>query len=190
MDGGGLQAAVPAHIFPWHCGNACRRAAELLVGADQLSTDRVLAPDHVVAVDDNKGIIAGEGLGGVHSMAQTQRLLLAHKEDVCHVGNAQTFLQRLFLAGLCQLFFQLGAAVKVILDDALVAAQNDQNVCDAGLDGFLHQILDGGLIHDGEHPLGHGLGGGQHTGAQTGGRDDSLRNFFHGSELLLHIISG
>lgn len=44
--------------------------------------------------------------------------------------------------------------------------------------------------HDGEHPLGHGLGGGQHTGAQTGGRDDSLRNFFHGSELLHHIISG
>ena len=58
------------------------------------------------------------------------------------------------------------------------------------VDSLLHQILDGGLIHDGEHPLGHGLGGGQHTGAQTGGRDDSLRNFFHGSELLHHIISG
>ena len=101
-----------------------------LLYTSQLSTDRVLAPDHVIAVDDNKGIIAGEGLGSIYGMAQTQRLLLAHKEDVCHVGNAQTFLQSLFLAGLCQLFFQLGAAVKVILNDALVAAQNDQNVRD------------------------------------------------------------
>ena len=110
-------------------------------------------------------------------MAQAQRLLLAHKEDVGKVRDAQALLQHFFLAGGGQLFFQLGAAVKVILDDALAAAQNDQ-------------ILDGGLIHDGKHPLGHGLGGGQHTGAQTGGRDDSLRNFFHGSELLHHIISG
>ena len=101
VDGGGLQAAVPAHIFPWHCGNACRRAAELLVGADQLSADRVLAPDHVIAVDDNEGIVAGESLGSIYGMAQTQRLLLAHKEDVCHVGDAKALFQRLFLAGLC-----------------------------------------------------------------------------------------
>ena len=190
VDGGGLQAAVAAHIGPGHSGDTGSRAAELLIGADELGADRILAPDHIVAVDDHERVVTGKGLCHAHGVAQAQRLLLAHKEDVGKVRDAQALLQHFFLAGGGQLFFQLGAAVKVILDDALVAAQNDQNVRDAGLDGFLHQILDGGLIHDGKHPLGHGLGGGQHTGAQTGGRDDSLRNFFHGSELLHHIISG
>ena len=83
-----------------------------------------------------------------------------------------------FLTGGSQLFLQLGAAVKVVFDHALVPAQNDQDIGDAGPDGFLHQILDGGFVHDGEHPLGHGLGGRQDTGAQTGGGDDGLRNFF------------
>ena len=187
MDGGGLQAAVPAHIFPWHCGNACRRAAELLIGANQLSTDRILAPDHVIAVDDNEGIIAGEGLGGVHSMAQTQRLLLAHKEDVCHVGDAKALFQSLFLAGLCQLFFQLRAAVKVILNDALVAAQNDEDIGDAGTHSFFHQILDGRLVHNGEHLLGHGLCGGQHAGAQACRGDDGFTDLLHGKHSPLIV---
>ena len=72
--------------------------------------------------------------------------------------------------------------LRVLKDTKLVRFRRDGKT--------VYYALDGGLIHDGEHPLGHGLGGGQHTGAQTGGRDDSLRNFFHGSELLHHIISG
>lgn len=112
-------------------------------------------------------------------MAQTQRLLLAHKEDVCHVGDAKALFQRLFLAGLCQLFFQLRAAVKVVLNDALVAAQNDEDIGDAGTHSFFHQILDGRLVHNGQHTLGHGLGSGQHAGAKTGGRDDGFGDFLH-----------
>ena len=112
-------------------------------------------------------------------MTQTQRLLLAHKQDVGHIGDAQTLLQHLFLAGLCQFFFQLGAAVKMILNNALVAAQNDQDIGNTGTDGLLHQILDGGLIHDGQHSLGHRLGGGQYTGAKTCSRNNGFGDFFH-----------
>ena len=112
-------------------------------------------------------------------MTQTQRFLLAHEQDVGHISNAQTLLQHLFLAGLCQLFLQLGAAVKVILNNALVAAQNDQDIGNAGANGLLHQILDGGLIHDGQHSLGHCLGGGQYAGAKTRSRNNGFGDFFH-----------
>ena len=71
-------------------------------------------------------------------MAQTQRLLLAYKIDVGQIGDAKAFLQHLFLAGGGQLLFQLRAAVKMVLDHALVAAQNDQDVGDAGTHGLFH----------------------------------------------------
>ena len=112
-------------------------------------------------------------------MAQTQRLLLAHEQDVGQIGNAQTLFQHLFLAGLGQLFLQLGAAVKVILDNALVAAQNDQDIGNAGADGLLHQILDGGLVHEGQHALGHCLGSRQYAGTKTRSRNNGFGDFFH-----------
>ena len=112
-------------------------------------------------------------------MAQTQRLLLAHKEDVCHVGDAKALFQSLFLAGLCQLFFQLRAAVEVILDDALVAAQNDEDIGDAGTHSFFHQILNGRLVHNGQHFLGHGFGFRQKPGTEAGCGDYGLTDFLH-----------
>ena len=190
MDGGGLQAAIAAHIGPGHSGDACGRTAELLVGADELGADRVFAPDDVIAIDDHKGVVAGKGFCHAHGVAQAQGLLLADEVDVGQVGDAQALLQHLLLAGCGQLLFQLRAAVEVVFDDALVAAQNDEDVGDAGTDGLFHQILDGGLVHKGQHPFGHGLGGGQHTGAKARSRDDSFRNFFHDSKLLRKTIAG
>ena len=158
-------------------------AAELLKGTDQLGGRGVLAHDHVVAVHDHEGVIAGEGLGHQNGVAKAEGLLLAHKEDVGQPGNAQASLQRSLLAGLGQSGLQLGGAVKVILDNVLVAADDNQNIRDARTDSLLHNVLNGGLVHNGQHLLGHGLGGGQHTGAQAGGGDNCLTNL-HKNDIL------
>ena len=179
MDGGGLQAAVAAHISPGHRADTGTGAAKLFVSTDELGADRVFAPDDVVAVDDHERIIARKGFGDADSVAEAEGLLLADKVDVGHAGNAKALFQHLLLARSGQLFLQLRAAVKVVFNDALVAAQDDQNIGDARTHGFLHQILDGRLVHDGEHPLGHCLGGGEHACAQTRSRDDGFRDFFH-----------
>lgn len=100
------------------------------------------------------------------------------------VGDAKALFQSLFLAGLCQLFFQLRAAVEVILDDALVAAQNDEDIGDAGTDGLFHQILDGGLVHDGQHALGHGFGGGSTRVPRPAAGMTALVTFF----IMIHIL--
>ena len=177
--GGGLEAAVAADVLPGDGADAGGRPAKLLVGADQLGADRVLADDDVVAVDHHKGVVSRERLRHAHGVAQAQGLLLADEVDVGQVGDAKALFQHFFLAGGSQLFFQLGAAVEVVLNDRLVPAQDDEDVGDAGADRLFDQVLDGGLIHDGQHPLGHGLGGGQDPRAQAGGRDDGFFDGLH-----------
>ena len=188
MDGGGLEAAITAHVGPRHGGHTGNRTAELLVGTDELGADRVFATDDVVTVDDHEGVVAGEGLGHADGVAEAEGLVLADEEDVGQIRDAEALLQHLLLAGDGQLCFQLGAAVEVVLNDALIPAHDDEDVGDAGADGLLHQILDGGLVHEGEHPLGHGLGGGQDAGAEARSGDDCLGDFFHDSNSFTIIV--
>ena len=114
-------------------------------------------------------------------MAEAEGLLLADEINVGHVGDAETLFQHFLLAGGSQLLFQLRSTVKVVFDDALVAAQNDQDIGDAGAHRLFHEVLDGGLVHDGQHTLGHGLGGGQHAGAEARSGDDGFRDVLHDS---------
>jgi hypothetical protein len=81
------------------------------------------------------------------------------------------------LAGLprrTEVVLELEVAVEVVLEAALVAAGDDEDVVDAGRHGLLHHVLDGGLVDDRQHLLGLGLGGGQEAGAEAGRRDDGL----------------
>ena len=61
---------------------------------------------------------------------------------------------------------------------------HQDDLLDAGGDGFAHHILDQRLVDHGQHLLGDGLGGGQHAGTQTGNGENGLANnercLFHG----------
>jgi hypothetical protein len=64
----------------------------------------------------------------------------------------------------------------MVLDGALAAAGDEDQLLDAGRDGLLGRVLDQRLVDDGQHFLGIGLGGGQEAGAQAGDREDRLGN--------------
>ena len=81
---------------------------------------------------------------------------------------------------------QLVVAVEVVLQRALVAAGDHEDVGEPGGDGFLDHILDRRLVDDREHLLGRGLGRGQEAGAQAGCRDDSLADPCSGSSHVPH----
>jgi len=68
----------------------------------------------------------------------------------------------------------------MVLDHALVAAGHKNEMFDAGFPGLVHDILNEGLVDDGQHFLWHCLGGWQDAGAETG---DGKYGFahFHGS---------
>ena len=62
-----------------------------------------------------------------------------------------------------------------MLDDGrLAAARDEAELLDTRFPGFLHRILDQGLVDDGQHLLGQRLGGGQEARAQARDGQDSL----------------
>ena len=101
-----------------------------------------------------------------YRMSKSGRLLLAdihHRPGVVQHGFDN--IQRLVLALCGEGGFQLEGVVEMIFDGGLVAACYENEFLDAGLGGFLHSVLDQRFIDDGQHFLGHGLGGRQEAGA-------------------------
>ena len=56
----------------------------------------------------------------------------------------------------------------MVLDDALVAAGDEDEMLDAGLARLVDRVLDQRPVDDRQHFLGHRLGGRQEAGAETG----------------------
>ncbi len=114
--------------------------------------------------------------GVVDRISEAVGFLLAHKVDIGHVGQTAHFGMPGLVFLLFQPGFQLKIAVEVILDGAFAFTRNNQNILDAGIDGFLHDVLNGGNVNDRQHFLGHGLGGGQKTGTQARGGYNGFTN--------------
>ena len=113
-------------------------------------------------------------------MPQSSRLLLPDERNVRHIGDGLQLLKLLGLAALFQPLVVFERVVEMVFNRFLVPPRDDEDVRDAGGDGLLHQILDGGLVHNRQHFLRHALGDRKHTGAQSGSRNDGLC-YFHNS---------
>ena len=64
----------------------------------------------------------------------------------------------------------------MVLDGALVAAGDEDEMLDAGGLGLVDHVLDHRPVDDGQHLLGHRLGGGQEARAEPGDGEDGLAN--------------
>ena len=62
----------------------------------------------------------------------------------------------------------------MVLDHALVAARDKDEMLDARFPGLIDGDLDERPVNDGQHFLGHGLGGGQEPRAQSGDGENCL----------------
>jgi len=112
-------------------------------------------------------------------VSQAERLRLADVDAVDALGNglAHDFEEFLLAAGL-QLGFELVGFVEVVLDGALGAAGDEDELGDAGGHRFFHGVLDEGLVDDGQHFLGARLGGGEEPGAIPATGNTALRTAF------------
>jgi hypothetical protein len=77
-------------------------------------------------------------------------------------------------------------AVEVVLDDALVAPGDEDEVFDAGRPGLVDHVLDHGSVDDRQHLLGHRLGRGQEPRTEAG---DGEHGFADTSVGLWHRAS-
>ena len=75
---------------------------------------------------------------------------------------------------------ELELAVEMVLDDALVAAGDEDEMLDAGLARLVDHVLDQRPVDHRQHLLRHGLGGRQEPGAEPGDRENGFANGFHG----------
>ena len=126
-----------------------------------VADDVARAPDRVAEAE--RRLLAGETGGAGFGLVARQNVLLG-----------------LLVAARRQRGVELEHPVEMILDYALVAPGNEDEMLDAGLLGLIDHILDQRLVDDGQHFLRHRLGGGQDAGAETGDREDGFADF-HGS---------
>ena len=87
--------------------------------------------------------------------------------------------ERVVLLALEQRHLQLELAVEMVLDDALVAAGDEDEMLDAGLAGLVDDVLDQRPVDHRQHLLRHGLGRRQEPGAEAGHGENRLAYGLH-----------
>lgn len=106
--------------------------------------------------------------------------LLAREAGLAGAGQGLLELVEFrLLATPRQCFLKFHLLVEMILDHALVAACDEDEMLDAGLARLVDDVLDHGPVDDRQHFLRHGLGGGEETGSKTRDGKDGLANALH-----------
>src|SRR5207253_4777948 len=153
----------------YHLGEAACRILHELVREQQgewLAADKLArTPDRVTEAE--RLLLAGDaGRPGLRQILREQ----------VEVG---TFLS------LPQGHFQLELAVEMVLDHALVAAGDENEMLDAGLARLVDDVLDQRPVDHRQHFLGHGFGGGEEAGAEPGNGKNGFSNRCHGWDRIV-----
>ena len=107
-------------------------------------------------------------------VAEPERVALADVVDVGELGDVLHLLEQVVLALLLEVVLELEVAVEVVLDRALAAAGDDEDVGEPGPHRLLDHVLDRRLVDDRQHLLGLALGGRQEPGPEARGGDHRL----------------
>ena len=130
-----------------------------------------------VGQQQRERLVADDLARAPHGMAEAERRLLAGEARLAGRRQlAQKLLELLGLAAFGQRALELELAVEMVLDDALVAAGDEDEMLDAGRARLVDHMLDHRPVDDRQHLLGHGLGGGQKAGAEARYRKYGLAN--------------
>ncbi len=115
-----------------------------------------------------------------HGMAEPERHLLPGETGLARSGlQFLEVLQLLGLAALRQRFVELELQVEMVLDDALVAARDEDEVLDAGFPRLVDHILDHRPVDDREHFLRDRFGRRQEPCSKPRNGEDSFSDSLH-----------
>ena len=148
-----------------------------LCGRDQLLEDGRFAEHDVVAEQDRERLVAHKALGTPDRVAEALRLLLAEEEHIRHVRDLADDPRVVRLAVQDQPLLEVGGVIEIVFDRAFAAVGDDQDLLDAGGDRFLDDVLDDGLVNQGQHLLGDALRVGQQSRPESCGRNDGFSDF-------------
>src|ERR1035437_1575811 len=166
--------AVPTRLFARHFHDRHDRAMSLLVGVDQLADARALPNHDIVGEDHRERLVAHEIPRRQHGVAQAQLFLLADVGHLGEVGDGPYLAQLVDFATRLEELLELEVDFEVILDRPLLAAGDDDDLLDTGLDRLFDAVLDDRLVNEREHLLRLCLGGREEAGAPARRRKDRL----------------
>ena len=115
-------------------------------------------------------------------MAEAERRLLTREARRAlgqHVGRQGVDL--LLLAALSERVVEFVGDVEMVLDDALVAPGDEDELFDARRPRFVDDVLQDRPVDDRQHLLGDRFGRGQEARAEAGDRQDRLADGFEHS---------
>jgi hypothetical protein len=130
----------------------------------------------LIAQQHGKGFITNVLLRAQHGVAQSVRVSLPDVVDIAQLAGGLDGCEFLGVPLALKGGFEGRHPVKVVFQSPFVAPGDHEEVVEADIHGFLNHVLDGRLVHDGEHFLGHRLGCRQEPGTESGGRDDGFAN--------------
>ena len=170
-EGGGLTGhnAVEMSFLAGNLLDGDGAGACGLVDVDELLGGWIVAGDEHIAEENCKGLVADKVLSNEDGMAKTKGFFLAGVADLDHVADAPNKFGLVLFAFFLEEALEKGSVIEVIFDGILPFTGNDDDVLDAGSNAFLSDILNLGLIDNGEHFLRLGLGGGQEARAEPSG---------------------
>ena len=155
--------------------------AELAGGLDHLLEAARRVQHQLVRQHHRERLVADDVARAPHRVAEAERRLLPGETHGAGFGLvARQDLHLGLLAARGERGVEFVHPVEMVLDHALVAAGDEDEMFDAGFLGLVDHILDQRLVDDGQHFLRHRLGGGQDAGAEAGDRENGFADF-HGS---------
>ena len=149
-------------------------------GLDHLRQTALLVLHQNVGQQQREGLVADQFARAPHRMAEAERLLLPG--EACRAGHRQILIEeieRLVLLPFEQRHFQFELAVEMILDDAFVAAGDEDEMFDAGFARLVDHVLDERPVDDRQHLFRHGFGGRQEAGAEAGDGENGFADGVH-----------
>jgi hypothetical protein len=158
----------------------------LIVRRDHVREARCIGMMQHVRQQHRERLVADDIARAPHRMPEPERCLLSRKTGL--PGLRQILHERFefrALAPLGQGPFELELAVEVVLDDALVAPGDEDEMLDPGGARLVDHVLYDRAIDDGQHFLGDGLRRGEKAGPEAG---DGKYGLADGSRRACHQV--
>ena len=147
----------------------------VVVGRDHLGEAGPGRRDEHVGKEHREGLVADQFARAPDGVAEAERRLLAGEAHLAGPRQvAPSCSSSLRLAALRQRALELELDVEMVLDDALVAPGDEDEMLDAGGARLVDDVLDHRPVDDGQHLLRHRLGGGQEARAEAGDRKNGF----------------
>ncbi len=185
----GLDHAVLDDLFARHLLDREDGVAKAVEDVHELADGGSVVEDDVVRKEDGERLIADEVARNEDGVAVAEALLLADERHGDLGGLADSFEEFLFASRL-EDALELKVVVEEVLDGALGAAGDHDDLVKAGGDGFFDDVLDDGAIKEREHLLGDGLGGGEEACAEAGGEDNGLADLHAAEGGFMVLVRG